>query len=353
MNDKPASSRCWQQALATSLCILFVLFITGGVSASLGSSQGLPSTIQANPLIEEMIDQVTTETLYQYAGDLTGEWPTTIGGAPYTITNRHTDRGVPIQMATQYVYEHFSSFGLEASYHEWKNSTNPNVIGTIHGLSRPSDIVLLTAHLDNMPNAEIAPGADDNASGTAAVMAAAAILSQYQWDCTLRFVAFTGEEQGLHGSFAYASLSRQMGEQIMGVLNLDMIGYNSQAKPEPVMDLHARSTITESYTIAEIFTQVVVTYGINLTPNIKANDFLGNYSDNKSFWDFDYPAVLAIEDRNDTTSNYHSVNDRLSTLNMEYFADITRAAVGTMAHMGCLRLEAPLYLLYFPYFVKN
>ena len=66
---------------------------------------------------------------------------------------------------------------------------------------------------------------------------------------------------------------------------------------------------------------------------------IGNQSDNKSFWDEGYPSILAIEDYigGDFTPYYHTVNDRLSTLNMAYFTEFTKAAIGTFAHMaGCL-----------------
>ena len=73
----------------------------------------------------------------------------------------------------------------------------------------------------------IIPGADDNASGSVATLLAADILSQYQWGCTLRFAFWTGEEQGLLGSYAYAQQAYQSGENILGYLNLDMIAWNT------------------------------------------------------------------------------------------------------------------------------
>ena len=63
--------------------------------------------------------------------------------------------------------------GLSATYHTWGGSTYPNVIATRTGAAQPDVVFILCAHLDDMPSGATAPGADDNASGSAAVLAAA------------------------------------------------------------------------------------------------------------------------------------------------------------------------------------
>ena len=86
---------------------------------------------------------------------------------------------------------------------------------------------------------------------------------------------------------------------------------------------------------------VVNAYGLNLTP-IKYNVATyttGTRSDNASFWNQGYPAILVIEDYegHDFTPDYHTTTDRLSTLDVGLFHDLVKAAVGAFAHMsGCL-----------------
>lgn len=63
------------------------------------------------PVIREMMDQVTQSAVYTYTGDLTGEWPVTIGEAPYTISTRNSYRTVEIQKAGQYLYEFYKKTG--------------------------------------------------------------------------------------------------------------------------------------------------------------------------------------------------------------------------------------------------
>ncbi len=298
-----------------------------------------PEAITPDPAIQAMIDQVPASTVYSYDAGLSGEFPVMIGGLPYTIQTRHSSQAIPTEKATQYTYEHFQSLGLPVSYHTYTHpsyGSRRNVVAEQSGASQPERIFLITAHLDSTSQtpSTYAPGADDNASGSTGVLVAADILSQYEFDCTLRYVLFTGEEQGLYGSHYYAQQAYNSGENLEAVLNLDMIGYNSDAFP--ILDLHSRSAIPASTAISNLFADVVSAYNIPLTPHILVDNSLGNYSDNASFWDFGYPAILGIEDDDDFTPYYHTTNDRVGTLNTTYFTDFIKAAVGTMAHMGCL-----------------
>jgi hypothetical protein len=318
-----------QQGLILLLALILIIGAVEPVPA-----RDLANDIDSNPYIASMISWVDPDHVYSIMEKLTGVKAAVIGGIPYTISTRFTYSGEPIQKATQFVYEQLQSLGLEVEYHNWSHPSYPNVIGTIQGIGQPERIVMITAHLDDYPPTNPAPGADDNASGVAGVLAAAQVLSQFQWDCTLRFAAFTGEEQGMLGSKAYVSRSLGWNENIAGVLNLDMIGYNSDASP--VVDLHTRPLVPGSLEIAETFVAVVEKYQIDLQPTILTNAPLGEYSDNKSFWDERIPAILVIENREDTTPYYHSLEDRLSTLDLTYLTNIIKASIGTLAHLGCL-----------------
>ena len=287
-----------------------------------------------DPVIAEMIAQVDSATVYQYDGNLSGENEVTIGGQPYTIYTRYSKSGEPVQKATQFVYEHFQNLGLNVEYHNytWSGYDLRNVMATKPGLTDPDDIYIICAHVDSISNDpyNYAPGADDNASGVTAVMIAADILSQYDFDYTIRFVAFTGEEQGLRGSHEYAQDAYYAGDNILGVLNLDMIAYDSNA--DSIIELHA-GTGADSIAIANLFSDVVDTYDIDLVPQIKTTSAT-NRSDHASFWHYGYNAILAIEDWQDFTPYYHTTNDQLSTLNIPYFTEFVKASVGTIASMS-------------------
>jgi hypothetical protein len=295
------------------------------------SSDRFPSFIDPDPTIQSMMDQVISTTVYQYDGNLSGEWPVIVGGQPYTIVSRNTDSGEPIEKATEYVAEHMGNLGLDIEYHTWNASRPPNVIGEMTGETHPSDIFLITAHLDDMPSGAIAPGADDNASGSTAVMIASDIFSHFQWGCTLRFAFFTGEEQGLLGSNAYAQRSSTAGENIVGVLNLDMLGWNTPGSSRTI-DLGAESSVPGSVAIANLFSDVIDAYSIDLIPQISTSGTC--CSDHVPFLNNGYAAILGIEDWSDHTPYYHTTNDLLDSLNLDYFTDFVRASIGTFAHMA-------------------
>ncbi len=298
-----------------------------------------PTLVEVDPFVTAMVHAVSPTTVYTYSGNLTGRWPVSIDGAPYTITSRTTFSGEPLEKATRLVGNHMEALGLEVEYHSWDASYPPNVIGQRTGSSRPDEIFIVGAHLDNLPYGPLAPGMDDNASGSIGVLLAADILSEYHWDCTLRFVFWTGEEQGLWGSSAYAQRAAQQGEDIRAVLNLDMIAWNT-AGTEPTIELHANSSITPTLEVAQLFVDVVDTYSLNLDPEIIPNGT--DRSDHASFWDWGYTAILGIEDfGGDFNPNYHSTGDTYENLqDIPYFVEFIKSAVAMYAHLaGCRATE--------------
>ncbi len=296
------------------------------------------SAVDFDPLVDEMINAVAQSTVYDYDGDLSGEWSVPIGGSNYTILTRYTNSGTPIQKATQYVYEFMQDLGLGVSYHNWTSGSysNRNVVGVQTGTTNPDEIILVMAHLDDVPSSGRAPGADDNASGSVGVMLAAEIMSQYQLERTVRYVFFTGEEQGLLGSKRYADKVYNDGDNIVAVFNMDMIAWDDIGGP--VVRVVTRTTSNPGYpgdrAIADVFIDVVSTYGLSgdLDPYISTSGT--SASDHSSFWNKGYSAVLLIEDGNDFNDYYHTSNDKLQYLNMPYFTANVKASVGTAAHLA-------------------
>lgn len=310
-------------------------------------------TVEYAPLayefsIQGIIDQVTNQKVHDYTAQLSGVVPVVVGGSPYTIATRHTSSGVPIQKATQYVGEFMTGLGYTVTNQPWTLTGNSgiNVIGERLGRTRPNEIYIIGAHLDDMPSGSLAPGADDNASGSAATMLAAEIFSHYDWDVTVRFAFWTGEEQGLKGSTVYANNAYSQGENIRGYLNMDMLAYNGSAPNE--INLFWKSTVPASESLVDLFIDTVNTYGLNLAP-FKYNTIdytVGNQSDNKPFWDRGYAAMLAIEDYyGDFNPRYHTVNDTLAYADMPYYADFVRASLATFARMAGGPLSNPMAVI--------
>jgi PKD repeat protein len=295
--------------------------------------------IDYDAVIAGLLDQVTQTKVQTYTNYLSGVTPVVIGGSSYTIATRYTNSGTPISKATQYVYEFMQGLGLTVSYHNWSLSgyTGRNVIGQITGTTQPNEIVLITAHLDDMPSGATAPGADDNASGSVGVMLGAELLKQQQFKRTVRFVFFTGEEQGLLGSVAYSNLVYGNGDNIVAVYNMDMISYDAAGLP--YLRLHTRTTSNPGYpgdlAIANTFVDVVNAYSLSsgLSPIITADG--ESRSDHNSFWSNGYSAILGIEDHiNDMTPYYHLTSDTVSTLNWIYYTNYAKASVGMASHLA-------------------
>ena len=307
----------------------------------------IPSAPVYDPLVAELLTQITTGTLAGHVGGLSGEQPILVGGQPYVLTTRYTYISEPIARATQYVYEYMQALGYDVRYHGYTLAGYAlrNVIGEKRGLVHPDRIVLLTAHLDSRATSSPhnpAPGADDNGSGSAALMVAADLLAELDLAYTIRIVFFTGEEQGMWGSYYYARDVANAGEDVLGVLNLDMIAWD--AKGGPAIDLHSwlPNVEDDSDALADLFAAVVDVYGLGLEPQIVESG--AHFSDHARFWDRGYAALLVIEDYynageqpgepRDWNANYHTANDRLGTLNLGYFREAVRASLATFIHLA-------------------
>ena len=176
-----------------------------------------------NPLIQEMVDSVTQN-------DVTNVVRTLQNFISRNSFNHKCDSAV------NWVYNKFVSYGLDSVYlHNYSSSYASNVIGVIKGEENTDSVYIICAHLDATigspySNESVAPGADDNASGSAVVMLSAKVMSNYRFRHDVRFICLTGEEQGCVGSSYYASAHSS--ENICGVLNFDMVGHSNEANED-------------------------------------------------------------------------------------------------------------------------
>jgi hypothetical protein len=192
--------------------------------------------------------------------------------------------------------------------------------------------VVIGGHYDSTtPNHSIAPGADDDASGTACVLEVARVLSNYTHDYTITFVAFCGEEQGLLGSEAYASTAAANGDDIIGAFAVDMIGY---VEPGDAVDIDIVSN-TSSQWIRDLVIDVGGAYvpGFPVVPGSLPG---GAGSDHSSFWAAGYDAILFFEDTDDYSPYIHTASDVVGTsYNHPTMAlNSVKVATGLMATMA-------------------
>jgi len=296
------------------LISLFVLII---ISVSIpGFSQ-----IGYSPKIDSLINLITTQSVTFLERQLTGDTSTVIGGSPYTIATRYYNSASNTK-AAQFIFERFQEYGYSPRY-QVNSSTSTNVIAVKTGTKYPNQYFVIGAHYDNMPSGSITPGADDNASGSVAVMEAARILSNFPTEYSIIFVTFDAEEMGLYGSKAFVDTAYYKGDSIVCNLNFDMIAYDSNSDGTNWV---VTNTASESF--ANDYISTMRTYVPALNP-VKTIDLTAN-SDHASFWTRNYKAFMNIENEDDFTPYYHTVNDKFNTLNLPFFRNIVRTAVAAL-----------------------
>ncbi|MGB9906207.1 MAG: M28 family peptidase [Candidatus Saccharicenans sp.] len=280
---------------------------------------------------EEFIWQRVQDQLYeQLAGEVSAD---NLRQGVVNLQNfgtRYAPTGNCLQ-AGQYIYDYFSSLGLSPSYQEFYYSTYlcRNVIAQVTGQTYPEQVVIICAHYDSTSDQRwtLAPGADDNASGTAAVLEAARIISGHPLDFTARFILFSAEEQGLIGSLRYVQEKLNPAENILGVLNLDMVAY-ADYLPEDLDLIGNRS----SGWLVDRLAALAGTYGP--VPGKKIIDASFVYSDHAPFWDRGIAAVCAIEDASVPNPYYHKTTDTVDTLNFDFYRAAARGSLISLADLA-------------------
>lgn len=277
------------------------------------------AALVADPGITAMVDLVSEAQLESVVTDLVNF------GTRYCTTQGGID-------AQNYIFQKFESFGIADVQLQDYNSQHDNVIATIPGLARPEDIYIVGGHYDSTSFAgnDNAPGADDNGSGTTAVIEIARVLSQFDFEATLKFIAFGSEEIGLVGSSAYAEEASSNGDNILGYVNLDMHGYVASGD---AMDTDIIAN-TQSQPLMDLAFDVWETY-VPTLPMIEGYLF-GGSSDHASFWSEGYPAVFPFEDSDDYSPYIHSTSDTIGTSlnNFEFLTLGTKGALALMATMA-------------------
>ena len=279
---------------------------------------------QIDPTVAAIINGTNSDSLTYFVSELSGEIPVTVNDIQYTIASRF-DTASGNAIAALYISQKLQSYGLIPEFQDF-SPRGRNVYALQTGVDHPGQMYIICAHYDDMPRGPVAPGADDNASGTATVIEAARILTKYQTSYSILYALWDREEQGLLGSAAYSNLASALGDSILGVINLDMIAWDSN--DDMIMDIHTSST-GNSLELSDTVRFVNTTYNIGLTPVVKNPG--STASDHASFWANNYGAILLIESFADFNLYYHKTSDLLSAFNNTFFYKMSKLALGTIA----------------------
>jgi hypothetical protein len=275
--------------------------------------------------IIEMIQQVNEDMLYRYLKNLTDFGPRKTG----------TEN---CKLAAQYIYDEFEKMSLDVEFHNWDfdEFESQNVVATIDGTNPESDaIFIISAHYDTVKNS---PGANDDGSGVAAVLAIANILSKYSFNHTIRFIAFSGEEVGTYGSFTYARDAYNRGDNIIAVLNPDIIGYADTEKGGKVIRF---ANMDRSAWIPEYANELSEKYYDEVELTVEN---IPNYrgADNQAFVDYGYDGVWIVE--HDGHQWGHSPEDTIDHINFSYLNKATKLLLAILAEIATRPIDVQVIL---------
>ncbi|SDJ75798.1 Peptidase family M28 [Pedobacter sp. ok626] len=234
------------------------------------------------------------------------------------------------EMARTYLANRFKAIGL-ASFAQLKGYEQPfsftngnkaaingiNMIGYIQGNS--DQVIVISAHYDHLGiiNNKIYNGADDNASGVAALLKYAAYYKSHKPNHTLIFAAFDAEEMGLEGAKAFVAKPPVKLDRIIMNINMDMISHNDKA------ELYACGTFKYPSLKNYFYTsnpKVKVLFGHD-DPKLGHDDWTSQ-SDHSAFNDKNIPFIyFGVEDHKD----YHKASDKYENINKTFFIDASNS----------------------------
>ncbi|MGJ5642575.1 M28 family peptidase [Formosa sp. S-31] len=274
--------------------------------------------------VTDLINTVSLDSLMFTTRIFSGEHPVSVAGNQVTILNRVFSKN---DLAADYLVETLKkrpNLTVETQLID-DVAGRRNIIATQFGKTNPEKIYLICAHYDAVTNY----CADDNASGVAAVLEVARVLSSQCTDNTIVYAFWDEEEIGLVGSKYYAKQAKVANTDILGVYNLDMIAYDGDK--DQSFDIDVRQADEGSQGMRNDIMTVLNSYSFKLNANtvIPGTEL----SDHSSFWNQGYPAVLVGEawSEEDEHPEYHSERDRVSLFNQQYFHEITKLSLAYIA----------------------
>ncbi|GEM_PF-2230753 len=242
--------------------------------------------------------------------------------------------------AAAWIRQEFLDMGYtDVRYQDFDNCSD-NVIARKPGLINPERVWVIGAHYDSYATGT-APGADDNGSGTAAILEIARVMQTRDFEDTIEFVLYASEELGLYGSDAYAAEAESAGVDIIGSIAIDMIGYLESGD---TADIDIIDNTSSNWLELQTF-QAIQDY-VTGTPYKDSQLPGGASSDHASFWDHGYSAILLFEDYPDYSPYIHTANDTIDTSlnNWPLAMAFTKTALATLA-VGAVPVPSGIYMM--------
>ncbi len=296
-----------------------LLIITLGISPILSESTADFQKIPCSPLIDSLLTLINADSIWNRLEALTS-----------------IERYSRIPEAEEFVVygeNLFIEYGMDSIYrHTFDQSMTPNLVGVKEGTEIPDEHIVIGGHYDVF--AQGYPGADDNGSGTAAVLEIARVLKGHAFKRTILFVLFSAEEGGKNGSKAYVPYLASQNVLVTKMLNIDAIAH-----------LKGENDFDCSYNAdsKELYDDIVDLCGTHVPAFSVVDASQKTYakgSDHAAFWDAGIPAVYLADELSTLTLDFnpywHTDQDviGISANSKELAYTVTKVAAAALGKWG-------------------
>jgi dipeptidyl aminopeptidase/acylaminoacyl peptidase len=226
--------------------------------------------------------------------------------------------------AAAFLFDTYKSFGYEPEYQSFEyrirnGPTGPtaNVVATLKGTVNPELIYVVSSHYDSVA---AGPGADDDTSGTAALLETARILAGHPQPATIIFASFTGEEAGLLGSREFVRRAVAAKQNVVGALNNDMIGWANDARLDNTIR-YSNAGIRDVQHAAAMQFSSLITYDALYYKSTDAAAYYEAYGDIVGGIG-SYPVL--------GNPHYHQSHDLLEGINHQLITEVSKTTAATL-----------------------
>jgi len=226
------------------------------------------------------------------------------------------------RLASEFLFNTYKSFGYEPQY-QWFDAPQAaggrtaNVVATLRGTVNPELVYVVSSHYDSVV---AGPGADDDTSGTAALLEAARVMAGHPMPATIVFASFTGEEAGLLGSREFVRRAVADKLRVVGALNNDMIGWMNDSRYDNTIRYSNPGIRDIQHAAAMLFTRLV-TFDALYFKGTDAVSFYDAYGDVVGGIG-SYPVL--------GSPHYHQASDLLEFENHQLITETSKTTIATL-----------------------
>lgn len=310
---------------------------------AVGASLAVPTELERDLVLKKVADSISEENISKTIKALQDF------GTRNTLSEQNSDK-FGIGGARRYIFNEFSKIkGLKVSYDSYflpkqgrrivKDIELHNIVAVKEGESKKERIIIVNAHYDTISVSKDgkfhyedwdtpAPGANDDASGVSALIEIARVISEFETEATIHFIAFAGEEQGLVGSTLYAGKMKSLSKNVEAVITMDMIaniaggnGFLESGRVRVFSDDPNDSPSRElARYVKRISESIIPSMNVDL---IFRADRFGRGGDHTPFVLEGFPGIRFTEAR-ENYSVQHSPKDVIDNLSVPYCANVAR-----------------------------